>query len=395
MAVTITGEGEVAGLIGAISDQLASEGAWFNPDLEIRVDSAGISMVSRNAFKDLRSVIRVPVASMPVLEDFDISLIGNEFRAEPRAETVSKAHIDLMQRMLDVFNVLGKAEAWRETSPWFSLSEHEDVLEHFLTCRPYRGRFAERREKMQRGEWDALTVDTFMGSRKFNLNANVLTELGREAPKGAATVLMPIIDYFNHNMNAQSFNIQKTPAPMSMRIRATPHPDTGELFVRYNVFDMLDTYLNYGFVEPGVGYLVSMPCEIKFDDVTLRVIAAGNPKKMELPKGLQDLRIFLPAVQKASENTYNVTKLVIPGPRAPRALRRVLQVVLNSIGVPEQDRARGVVEIEEALLAQNEAWWTTLAEKSTAVPEGHMLHDLCRLGRAHIEDYKKIRTSLE
>lgn len=388
MALKINGEGEAARLIGEIAAQIEAEGGWFNPDLEIRVQGADVSVISSNPFEDLRSVIRVPIKSMPLLEDFDITVSNGKFSATPKNDQVSAKHIRIMGLMLDVFNVLDKLPQWRDECPWFSLEEHRPVLDHLLTGRPLQGRVKQLREKIDGDDLDALAADTFMGSRKFNLNPELLKKVGYEGRETGGTTLMPIIDYFNHAMSAQGFKIHDVPLPVSMRIQSRPDPETGELFVRYNVFDALDTYLFYGFVDAGVGYLASVPCEIKFGDKTLKVIATSAGQKGKLPDAIKDLRIFMPAIQKGSEHSYAVTKLIIPGKLAPRALRRVLQVFLNSMKMDKAEIPGTIKEIEASLLDQNEAWWQALADKAADVPEGHAIHDLYRTTLAHIADYR-------
>lgn len=326
---------------------------------------------------------------MPLLEDFDITVSEGKFSATPKTDEVAANHIRIMGLMLDVFNVLDKLPQWRDECPWFSLGEHRAALDHLLTGRPTQGRIKQLREKIDGDDLDVLAADTFMGSRKFNLTPDLLKKLGYEGREKGGTTLMPIIDYFNHAMGAQGFKIHDVPLPVSMRIQSRPDPETGELFVRYNVFDALDTYLFYGFVDPGVGYLASVPCVIPFGDgKKVKVIATSGGHKGKLPDPIRDLRIFMPAIQKGSEHSYAVTKLIIPGERAPRALRRVLQVFLNSMKLDKAEIPGTVAEIEASLLDQNEAWWQALAEKAADVPEGHAIHDLYRTTLAHIAAYR-------
>jgi hypothetical protein len=390
MCATITGKGEAATLIGDITKQIMGEGAWLNPDLEIRVDGPNVSMLSRNPFIDKRSVIRVPIASMPALEDFDVTVSGDVFEYEAVSKGVSTAHVDMMGRMLDVYNALGKIAQWKTETPWFSLSTHTDALDHLISARPLVRRLQELRTMMNEGEWDKLAGDTFLGSRKFNLSAKHLKSIGKDIPEGSK-VIMPLIDYFNHRMNAESFKITPLPLPVSMRIISTPHPDSGELFVRYNVFDALDTYLYYGFVDTGVGYLSSVPCTITLGDTVLNVISQGGMKNANLPTPVKDLKLFMPELVKTGENEFAATKMVIPGLKAPRAMRRVLTIVMNSLQVPKNQVSTFVRDAEEQILSANEQWWSTLAEKSQVLPEEHGLRMLCQTGQEHLAQYRAMQ----
>ncbi|MEM9784861.1 MAG: hypothetical protein AAF801_00055 [Pseudomonadota bacterium] len=391
MSVSIIGEGRVARLIEDTAAQLSSEGAWFNPDLEIQVDGSNVSVVSRNAFTDRRSVIRVPVASMPVLDDFDVTLSGDDFQCTPKGDSVSDAQVRMMNLMLDTYNALDKIPQWKRETPWFALLEHPDVLDHLISGRPRVARLHTLKQMGADGDVAEMANDTFIGSRKFNLSPQNCKAIGREEKDGVK-VLLPIIDFFNHRMSAQGFKISDVPSPASMRIQAVPDKETGELFVRYNVFDALDTYLYYGFVDADVGYMSSVPCTLSIGDITLTVIGGGGrtAKTGKLAPALKDLRLFIPSLNKSSDNQFQANKMVIPGPRAPRALRRVLAVLMNTLQVPRDKVEAYALKAEQDLLDQNEAWWTALADKVADVPADNGIHDLVKTGLGHIAQYRGI-----
>ena len=395
MTIAITGEGDVTRLISQTVDVLGAKNAWFNPDLEIRVDGSNVSMISRSLFGDLRGMIRVPVATMPVLDDFDITVSGNDLQCNAAHKDVDDTQVRLMNLILETYNALGKIPQWKSETPWFSLTDHPDALAHLMTGRPQTGRLKELERMRQDGQWDAMAQDTFIGARKFNLSESHCKMIGRDAPNGVK-VIMPIIDFFNHRMGAQGFKISAVPAPPSMRIQAVPDPETGELFVRYNVFDTLDTYLYYGFVDQGVGYLSSVPCTLQIGETTLKVDAGGGQSKLtKLPPAIKDLRLFIPSITKTTAGDFAASKLVIPGPKAPRALRRVLTVLLNTLQVPKTKMADTLRQAEQDLLAQNETWWTDLAQKCAQIPKENTIHTLCENGLAHIAQYRAIQAKMD
>lgn len=391
MGIAIAGEGAVVKQLKRFADRLQTEGAWYNPDLLLDVEGSNVSVRSQNSFTDLRSMIRVPLAAMPVLDDFDVSVSSEVFSVSPKDKAVSEAQRVTMVEMLDFYNELGKIAQWKAETPWLSLLPYPDVLDHIMSGRVQMPRLKELHRMGIDGEHDALICDTFIGSRKFNLSETNCKLMGREQ-KGGVKILLPIIDFFNHRMNAQGFKINAVPAPASMRIQSIPDPDTGELFVRYNVFDALDTYLYYGFVDRGVGYMSSVPCRLKIGNVTLSVRGGGGmSKSAKLPSAIKDLRLFLPALTKSDEGNFFANKLVIPGPRAPRALHRVLVVIMNTLGIPKTEQQNTMLQAEADILDQNETWWQELKEKVSVVPEENGVHMLVETGLQHIAQYRELQ----
>lgn len=393
MAIHVTGDGPVVELIREIGGRLAAEGSWFSPDLEIAVNGSNVSMLSRKAFEQARSMIRVPLALMPALEDFQISVTKERFIVEPLSHDVPQSLQWLMQAQINVLNELGKISQWRAESPWFTLLQYPTVLDYLLTGRP-KGIAGECREKVKAQAWDALMVDSFFNSRKFNVTPDVCKQIGRETDSGGLRVLMPLLDYFNHQAGAQGYALNKDQSPVSMTIKCCPSPKTRELFVRYNTLDLLDAYLLYGFVDSDVGHQASVPCEITFGkEWRLRVLGVNAGPEGDLPLRVRDLRLFLPKVRQVTEKEFRVTKLLIPGPRAPRALRRVLRVVLRSFEFPEEAVESAVIEIEDKLLDANAAWWTGLKAESEILPKTHVVHRLVNEGLGHIQRYRTLASS--
>lgn len=382
---------ELAGFRAALEEQ----GAWFDPALEFRVEGSDVGVFSRDLSAELKRVIRVPLVAMPVLDDFEMTAKGDVLTATPKEDSISEAQLTTMDRMLGVYNALGKLDQWKAQSPWFTLAEAPETLAHLLTARNASPRLAALKRMAFEGEADALAADTFLGARKFNVSEKNAALVGRDA---RFTVLLPMIDYFNHRMTAQGFSVIRGESPPSIAVPAAPDAETGELFVRYNAFDAVDTYLYYGFVDVAVGYLLSVPLILRTPELRLRVGAGGGMKAQKLAQSVQDLRLFMPGLQKLGAEApadFAVSKLVLPGPKAPRALRRVLIVVLNSVQVPKDRQAETLLALEDQLIEANTVWWDTLLRLSEALPPEHALRHLAQTGQDHVARYREIAAGLE
>ncbi|MBK1693025.1 hypothetical protein [Ectothiorhodospira mobilis] len=391
MTPQITGDEALVRPLHTLTQRLAAAGAWFNEDLEIRAGVGDLAMCSQRRYADRRSVLRVPLAAMPFKEDFRWTLEGDRLRAEPVGPDTEPLHREMMDLMLEVYNQAGKMAQWRQVCPWTALEDHPDLLNRLLVAKAAAPKVQRFQEWRAAGRRQALMVESFLGARIFRLTAEHLQAVGRQ--EGPA-VLMPIIDYFNHQLQAEGFQIQPAPAPISMRVFSRPDPQTGELFVRYNLYDPLDTYLFYGFVDTECPWLASVPLTLDTAGGRLEVLNSGGAFKGALPPAMRDLRAFMPAVVRQEAGHLQLTKLILPGERAPRALQRVLAGLLTTLGVPRDRVHREVARLEAEVLERNEAYWEDLAWQARALEQGHPLQTLCRQAREHLAAYRRMRPVL-
>jgi len=393
----IDGTGVVADQLAAFGARLRGQGAWFHPSLVIRVEGTELSMVSDAAFTDRRSLLRVPLSLMPVIEaaSWSVRTEGADVLLQAAPEpAASAAHRDMLSAMLDIYNATGKLSQWREESPWSALRAHPDILRQLYRARAHTPKAQTYHHLVQQGDADDLLVKTFLGSRAFNLSPDHRRMAGHGDVDAGATVLMPVIDYFNHRFAAEGFSVHETPSPASMRVFGVPDPDSGELFVRYNAYDPMDTYLFYGFVDTGAPWLGSIPLSLTVGDKILAVEARGGTVKGALPPPLRDLRLFLPQVVRQDDLGITLNKLLIPGAAAPRALQRVLASFVSTLGVSQGRLPAEVARLEEAILEQNDAYWSELADCARGLDAAHPVHALRRHAQAHLDAYRQFRPRL-
>lgn len=396
--MNINGPSDLVEQLTALTRFLRERGAWFHPSLAVDCRENELSMHSEHAFNDRRSLLRIPLALMPAIDHFHWSVDWQDdvphLAADPLGEA-SGDEVALMTQMIDIYNALDKLNQWRSVTPWVALREAPDMMAAL-----FRGRAnAPKAQKYHRAsaadDTDALLLETFLGARAFNLSARHRVKAGRESAEQSTSVIMPVIDYFNHRWAAEGYSIHDTPTPPSMRVFGKPDPDTSELFVRYNHYDPLDTYLFYGFVDVAAPWLNSVPLTIDEGGKTLSVEAKTGLFKGQLPPALRDLRVFMPQITYRDELGVTLDKLVIPGARAPRALQRVLASFASALGISPGDRRAAVARMEEAVINRNEAYWADLADAASDLPADHSVHILCEHAQSHIAAYRENRPPLE
>jgi len=87
-----------------------------------------------------------------------------------------------------------------------------------------------------------------------------------------------------------------------------------------------------------------------------------------------DLESYAPRVLSRSGNHLKVGAVVIPGPQAPRALRRALRGLIGELGVPRQQHRDLVRCAEEQILDANLAYYDELKsclERLSADDDAH------------------------
>ena len=111
---------------------------------------------------------------------------------------------------------------------------------------------------VEAGEWDALALTSFFNARFFSIREEDVRRVGRTDISGPSNTILPIVDCFNHSHAGEPFAVVDEVGPVAVAVTAAPSP-SGELFVRYNVYDPLETVLFYGFFDASADWLGSVP----------------------------------------------------------------------------------------------------------------------------------------
>jgi hypothetical protein len=347
--------------IEALLAQLVEQGAWFNKEMTIEVNEAGeIAVLGSTASTKVKNYMRLPVSLLPPLEFFDLSL-DDEDRIVCRA-LKDDATVPLMQLMVQLYNETDKIGFWKRTWPFATLSEHPALLQALAKARGNSPKVQDYQALMASGDEKALWLKSFLGSRQFNLKKAFAQTLHDEDRN--LSVLLLVVDFLNHKWSAPAYDISEN-TQLNLRTFSQPDPETGELFIRYNQYDAVDTYLFYGFVDTQAPWLFSVPIELTLGDKILTVLGQNAAFQGKLPQALRDLRMFMPAVVTNTNDKVTLTKLVIPHEQAPMALRRILGSLVNSLSDQPMEREalqQTVLDLEGQVLAQNQAYWDELAK---------------------------------
>jgi hypothetical protein len=310
---------------------------------------------------------------MPWTASFRVTLDDGRFVGE-RAED-GPAPNDLQRRafdaFLEVYNAMGKAQQWAEQTPWLTLRNDEAVMDQ-LAYDVHRTGNHPKLDLVRGGKLNEVAVTTFLSSRVFNLTRQKSDSNETES----RSVLMPLIDFLNHDFRARGFQrVASEPwSDGSLYVfQDRPDPDTNECFVRYSLIDRHTSLLSYGFLDESAPFIISQPATLTLSQgLTVRVgrqIAKGFDD--QLPDKMKDLQLYMPRVGGKPRERLDLSRLLIPGANAPRALRRVLAGVFQS---KRQDWDQGTLEAavreaEAKLLEANHRYFDRLAELVIAARE--------------------------
>lgn len=164
--------------------------------------------------------------------------------------------------------------------------------------------------------------------------------------------LLPFVDSLNHRLSAEGFYTPLVGGKPAMRTFHRPDGEFGELFVRYNLYDAVDTTLSYGFMDAACTWLSSVPVTLSVSGQTLKVQGLPMMLRGPLPATFEDIRAYMPALHRQGERQASVTKLMLCT-QNPYSLRRVLTYLVYELGIAHTDFvARQLAEHSLGLIDQ-------------------------------------------
>jgi len=281
---------------------------------------------------------------------------------EPEGRTNHQAnnlHVCLVELMLDIYNQTRKLSLHRKTSPWFAFSKSPQLIDKLVEARASAPKIDKYYGLYKSGDNDQLLLDSFLGSRTLKFKSS---DASLAKPR-----LMPFVDYINHHRQCPGYKrgvMEDHSGNELFIVNSKPIPGSDECYVSYSKNnDTLDTYLIYGFLDLSVAYVRSIPVKIIFPNgETLHVqskIATGY--KGKLPPALENLRIYIPYQIKNGQK-FEISSLIVPGEKSPKALRRVLRYIIRSFlpGTSQNTLYDYILLAEETVLVNNIKYYKEL-----------------------------------
>jgi hypothetical protein len=362
-------------------------GAEFSRDVIIRCKKGSLSVASNGSKgKDSgENFIRLPRRSLPRLDQFQFSLDGDELVLAEWSEAAPPLHVQIIDTLINLYNLCGKPATHRRVSPWLLLSEQPELVPIITEGRdePVVSHLI---DGLRLGDVSNIAIDTFLLSRLLRIDK--------------IAVLMPVGELVNHSALARPYHFPPKNEGGGVVVHRTQFPERSgdECFVSYGTFDSLDSWLIYNFVEEHANFVRSVPVEINLPGagmirVHAHIASADHPSP---PPELEDMLMYLPRVLAQAPGRIDISFLLIPAARS-QVLRRVLRWVIDQLS-PGNTQADALVEAAETqILDKNWAYYEAFRKRLQSVelknpakaPVLESLKGLCALQLARLIEYGK------
>lgn len=347
---------EIEKTLKKLKKEVSKHNAWFHPSLQITEENTNLSVSASPPGSAQEILLQIPESCLPPIEQFTFTVQNDSLVIQEIKENLPESQKHCCELMIELYNKCRKLEEFKSTSPWFAFAEFPEFLEYIIEGRQKAPKVAQYHQLWEQGHQNKILVDGFLGRRYFGLKSN---------GKSKQEVLLPFVDFLNHHSAAPGFRVSsdENHKQTLWTHNSQPEPESQECLVKYTQLDPLDSLLIYGFVDESSRICRSIPLEITFSQgVTLTIESRITLYQGRLPQNVQDLKFYIPQFIAINNNSVTLSHLLIPGPKAPYALRRVLAFVLSQIhsGRHNNDMSDMVNEAEAEIIFQNFDYYTKL-----------------------------------
>jgi len=308
-------------------------------------------------------LIRMPEHCLIPLKAFKLALANEEIVISSVQSGLNKATVAITEAMFEIYNLSRKVAQHRLTSPWSLIASHHDLLSYVTP--PSRDDFPFSARDIKSGNDAKVMLASFLHSR-------LLTHKPSEQTK-ASPVLVPITDFLNHHWTGAPYSYDRYRAVV-MR-RSAPLPGKGdECFASYGLHDAYDSWITYGFVDEDVPFAQSLPTTVDLPRTGAIRLGFRASEANEPAISVRELRTYVPPILSRKGKCLNVGEVLIPGPQAPRALRRGLQRLISELGALRSRHRDLVIAAEEQIIDANLTYYAelkSLLERLTVDNEVH------------------------
>ena len=338
---------EVEQEILRLADAVSMAGGCLDDRITVVCKDGALSIEAPLSVPVGTRLIKLPDSALLPVNEFKIAVQGDDCCLVSHSDVVTSAQIRIMEHLLNVYNLTGKIAFQRRTNS-LRLARHFPELFSSLAL----PNAAEIYARKSRAEFD---LETFFLSRQLGRGAN-----WRDTK---VTVLMPIMDLVNHHPRAQTYH--DIPAALSISLFHAS-PENPECFVRYGGYDAHDMWLTFSYPDREAAFVNVRPMIIDLGEMgIINVMQSRKPIDNEsIPAGMEDLGFFLPPMRYFPEaSNVQVGFLRIPPSTAPRALRRVLDLLVSRLNpyASKMSRDNAVLEAERQAVDGTRSYYKEMA----------------------------------
>jgi hypothetical protein len=338
-------------------------GAEFSDNMVVKCIDGNLSIEAPpDSFG--QELMWLPWHCLVPLKPFNLSVVNDDIVISSHDEGLARASIARMEAFLELYNLTHKLALHRRTSPWPVVASHPELLAYVTRGRG-RGAYVISDKLYEPGKENELLLRSFLNSRVFSYKTR-----GQQSPAQEiqVEVLLPILDSMNHHFHGALYSYCQRDKDRYLTVRrSVPLPEmapemANECFAYYGWHDSFDTWMTYGFIDESVPFVCSAPMRLDLPD--LGTIEVGhviqNRAAGEFPESEKDLYFYIPKLLARRKNHIEVSSLLIPGPGAPRALRRALHLLITEMRPAHPRQSDLVLLAEQQIVAANANYFRNL-----------------------------------
>ncbi len=367
MAIIETDNPEIEKELKKLEALVEEGGGGTHSDLLIHThQDGGLSIETKEPMPPGKEIIRLSRDILLPADQYNVSIKNGQFDVQfPKNSNLSTLQKKLTENMIALYNLTDKVALHKKLSFLLSIFIYPELVDLLAKGRLFGNnmrQWAEKAEKDLHGEvLDQFVSETFLKTRHLGYNDHFRTS--------SVSILMPIVDFMNHHWQGAAFNVGTGVRQGDLAVTANQVVDgNNECYAFYGIMDAFDTLVRYDFVDDFAPVVRSIPLELEVPDYGVIKVNSfpGAINKKKLPEKLTDLSRFVPVMTlNGEEKSLSITHLIIPTNGSPRALRRILYVLLvNLIGKEAEESlyAPWLRESERKIIEENSRYYKKLLD---------------------------------
>ena len=392
---------ELVSLVEQLLAHCQSTGAYFHPNLRIFENNGALSVKVFEQTDDTQKLISIPYTGLPLISDYHFNLDANDkLLVTPIDKPANPDAIETMTLLQKIYNSSDKIKSWKLQSPFIALHEHPKLLTKLCAAKPANDKVIEYNRLLQQQNINELTIKSFLGSREMPFKQQDLKTYGITIANDAEAGLLSVIDFLNHKAKSNQYQRKSG----NLQVCGPVCPTTQELFVQYNLYDPLLTYIFYGFVDINAPHIYSVPMELTMQNgLKIRLFGSNNIiNEDDVPDELKRLKDYIPQISNEHNGSVEVSMLMIPSTNESQLLREVLEVVINTIGnqqpAANNDLHQEVLHLEKQIIVNNMSYWQQVqtllddeksCNKTDSKPAFAQVQQLIDFFKGHCQQYSE------
>ncbi|ATC93399.1 tetratricopeptide repeat protein [Pseudoalteromonas tunicata] len=378
-------------LINRLFENNIEHGASFHPRLRVFEENNNLSIKVFSNNQSNERLLDIPLKCMPLLNDYEISLTDDDLLVtKPKSNMLNPSAQETMQLMVEIYNESQKIKAWKACCPFFTLQSNPSLLDKLVSGKEFNQKVQNFNILSKNNELNILAIESFFGSRTFSYEQKALSALGIVSERPIELGLLSIIDFLNHKVKTNYYNLNQT----SLSVSGQPDLNNAELFVHYNNYDPFLTYLIYGFIDTQAPWFFSVPITVQTSDNTSLFILGNSTTQStdNISENGDYLADFAPDIVTLEQNKFQIDKMVIPAVDNSVLLTETLKMILMSIDkdnsyLNDTKLMNEVSHLEKQIILKNYHYWLEVKKLNT--PENNDVSLLVNTALNHLTQYAK------